>query len=91
MNARLWGEGEPVSVECDEHGRPLRFRWGSQTHQVERICNRWRVHEGWWRLPTAGEQSGWREYVKLTTTSGLLCLLGRDLQDNIWELVRLYD
>lgn len=86
MNARLWHEGQAIAMTCDAHGKPLRFRWAGQRHVVERICNRWRVHEGWWQ----GEQ-GWREYIKLTTEDGLLCLVVRDLTHDTWALVRLYD
>lgn len=86
MNARLWQDGHAIGMECDEHGRPQRFHWGGQSYQVERICNRWRLHEGWWE----GEE-GWREYIKLTTKSGLLCVVVRDLTHETWALVRLYD
>ncbi len=37
------------------------------------------------------EESIWREYVKVTTGTGLLCLLYRDLVSGGWFLVRIYD
>jgi hypothetical protein len=105
MNARLWPEGEPLAVVCDAHGRPQSFRWAGHTYQVERICNRWRAGEAWWQAgaapgegpiggpmsgPIGGPMSG-REYIKLATNEGLLCLLARDLRRDVWLLVRVYD
>ena len=86
MNARLWADGEPLAVRCDEHGRPLAFRWDGRRYTVERVCNRWRVKGAWWK----GE-NGEREYVKLATTGGLLCLLACDRETGAWVLVRVYD
>ncbi len=85
MNARLWGEGSAVQVACDEHGRPQSFNWQGQEHHIQQVCNRWRVHQGWWR------HDEWQEYVKVTTADGLLCVLARDLHTGQWLLVRLYD
>ncbi|MCO6451201.1 MAG: hypothetical protein J5I90_10490 [Caldilineales bacterium] len=86
MNAHVWINGEDIAVICDAHGKPLRFRWGKDMHQVERICNRWRAKGVWWR----GERAD-REYIKLTTTDGLLCVVARDMQRDAWALVCLYD
>ena len=86
MNARLWAHGEPVTVTCDEHGRPLAFHWGGRRYAVERVCNRWRVKGAWWKGET-----GEREYIKLATTGGLLCLLARAWEEEAWVLVRVYD
>ena len=36
-------------------------------------------------------RSIWREYVKVTTDTGLLCLLYRDLHAGGWFLARVYD
>jgi hypothetical protein len=43
------------------------------------------VRVSWW------SEEAWREYVKLTTTDGLLCTLYQDLRDGAWYLARLYD
>ena len=51
------------------------------------IAKRWRVRASWW-MP---EAEAWREYVKLTTADGLLCILTHDLRGDAWRLVRLYD
>jgi hypothetical protein len=42
-------------------------------------------------LSSQGERSVWREYIKVTTDTGLLCLLYRNLHDGGWFLARVYD
>ncbi len=41
--------------------------------------------------PKGERRSVWREYVKVATDTGLLCLLYRDLHDGGWFLARVYD
>lgn len=83
---RLWLEGETVSVWGDE-GAPSGFVWQGVSHRVLQVCNGWRVHTRWWEP----EQAIWREYVKVATDTGLLCLLYRDLLKGSWFLSRIYD
>ncbi|NIV32630.1 MAG: hypothetical protein GWN58_25255 [Anaerolineae bacterium] len=45
------------------------------------------MHTRWWEP----EEAVWREYVKVTTGTGLLCLLYRDLLAGGWFLARVYD
>jgi len=83
---RLWPEGEAVTaLGADE--TPAGFLWGGTFHQILEICNRWRVHTRWWEPG----QAVWREYLKVTTDTGLLCLLYRDLFKGGWFLARVYD
>jgi protein ImuB len=84
---RLWPEGEPVQVETGPDGAPQAFLWRGARHPVAAVANRWRVRTGWW----IREGEAWREYLKLTTADGLLCILAHDLRDSTWRLVRLYD
>ena len=89
---RLWPEGEAVEA-WGEADVPDGFRWQGTAHDVVAVCNRWRIHTLWWR-PARGAGAGqaiWREYVKVTTGSGLLCLLYHDLLDGGWFLARVYD
>jgi hypothetical protein len=81
----LWVDGDPVLVETDELGLPLRLTWNSKRHPVSGIANRWRVDEGWWF------QRVWREYFKLTTSSGMLLTIFRDMETDEWYVQRLYD
>jgi hypothetical protein len=83
---RLWLEGEPVAV-WGEGNAPAGFAWAGAEHGVVEVCNRWRVHTRWWEP----DETAWREYVKVATDTGLLCLLYCDLPSGEWFLARLYD
>ena len=83
---RLWSEGKPVQV-WGEGESPTGFAWQGTSYRLVEICNRWRVHTRWWQ-PSA---LIWREYLKVTTDTGLLCLLYHDLVVDGWFLARIYD
>ncbi len=83
---RLWPEGTPIVVFQNGSDVPDRITWQGQTHPVSEIAKRWRVSAEWWR----GEPVA-RDYFKLTTTTGLLLIIYRDLQTDTWHLQRLYD
>ena len=74
---RVWGEGEA----------PSGFIWQGVYHHILNTYNRWRVHTRWWE---PGEATR-REYVKVTTDKGLLCLLYQDMHTGGWFLARIYD
>ena len=84
---RLWPEGESVQVVAGPAGTPQAFLWSGAWHPVATVANCWRVRTSWWIL----EDEAWQEYVKLTTTDGLLCILAHDLRSDAWRLMRLYD
>ena len=90
---RLWPEGEPVEAWSGEERAspdaetPAGFTWGGVPHRILEVCNRWRVHTRWWEP----DEAIWREYVKVATGTGLLCLLYRDLLHGGWFLARVYD
>jgi hypothetical protein len=93
---RLWPEGE--AVESWGGGEtPSGFTWQGTAHQIQEVCNRWRLHTRWWdaRPGTAPADTlgpgTWREYVKVATDRGLLCLLYQDLHSGQWYLARVYD
>ena len=83
---RLWPEGEPLKVWGEEK-TPAGFEWQGEPHRILEVCNRWRVHTRWWEPDGAV----WREYLKVATDTGLLCLIYRDLLRGGWFLARLYD
>ena len=66
---------------------PAGFDWQQEPHQILEICNCWRIHARWWD----SEQAVWREYFKVATDRGLLCLIYHDLQSGDWFLSRIYD
>jgi hypothetical protein len=86
---RLWPEGEPLAAWGGQavKDRPDGFTWQGTAHRIVDVCNRWRVHTRWWEP----EETVWREYLKVTTDTGLLCLLYRDLLRGGWFLARVYD
>jgi hypothetical protein len=83
---RLWPEGEAIETWGEEK-MLAGFAGQGVWHHVLEVCNRWRVHTRWWEP----DEAIWREYVKATTDTGLLCLLYRDLLDGGWFLARIYD
>ncbi len=85
--SRLWPQGEPIRMQCDAHGRPLRFVWRERTYLLAQIQQRWQVDTDWW----CEEGRIWRDYVAVTTTGGLLCVIYQDLLTEQWFLSKLYD
>jgi hypothetical protein len=83
---RLRPEGEPVET-WGSGERPEGFVWQSVSHSILEVSNSWRVHTRWW----APGEVVWREYLKVVTDTGLLCLIYRDLPTGSWRLTRLYD
>jgi len=78
-------EGEPITVTSEVDGTPRAFEWRGHFHLVTGVAKRWRVDQGWWRRRI------WREYYKLSTDTGLLVIIYRDLLTGQWYLQRLYD
>ena len=83
---RLWPEGEPIQVRSEEEP-PTCFLWHAETHHMLDTCNCWRIHTCWWEP----EHAVWREYLKVITDTGLLCLIYQDLLSGAWFLCRVYD
>ena len=84
---RLWGEEEVIKVTLDIRGWPMRFVWQSQAHVVQRVLQHWQVDTDWW-----SEQGRvYRDYVCVTTTDGLLCVICCDLLNQNWYLTKVYD
>ena len=83
---RLWTEGETIEVWGSPNA-PSGFLLRGAAHSIRKLCNRWQVHTRWWE---PGEKV-WREYLKVTTDDGLLCLIGYDRLGGQWFLARFYD
>jgi hypothetical protein len=83
---RLWPNGARI-VTWGHETMPAGFVWQGTSHQIAEVCNRWRVHTGWWEPGQAVS----REYLKVATNSGFLCQVYRDLCTGQWFLTRLYD
>ena len=65
--------GHSLRVVADEMGRPRALLLEGRWERVREISNRWRVVEGWWRREVA------REYYRVITNRGRLCLIFSDL------------
>ncbi|MBX3081732.1 MAG: hypothetical protein KF716_08850 [Anaerolineae bacterium] len=83
--SRFYAAGEKIAVETDEAQHPMSYIWQLQHYDVENIADHWRIDEDWW------QQRLWRDYFKLTTTSGYLVLIYHDLVADNWYLQRVYD
>jgi hypothetical protein len=81
----FWPQGRPIVVQT-QGDAPARFRWGLDEHLIRDLSVHWRVHSQWWT-----GQPVWRDYWEVTTASGLLCVLYRDLLDGGWYLERIYE
>ena len=87
---RLCPEGEAIEIWGDGE-IPAGFVWRGVAHGIDDVYNRWRIHTNWWQqgLPVSAlsplRGSTWREYLKVTTDDGLLCLLFRNLEGG-WEI-----
>jgi len=83
---RLWQDGTPI-ITWGGEDMPTGFEWQGDQHYIQELCNHWQVHTRWWEPP----ETIWREYLKVTTDKGILCLIYRNLINGNWFLARLYD
>ena len=67
--------------------QPVRFTWQGRSHRTAQVQQWWRVDADWWRA----EGRVQRAYWAVTTTTGLLCVLYRDLDKGGWFLAKVYD
>ncbi|MHB0870202.1 MAG: DNA polymerase Y family protein [Chloroflexota bacterium] len=73
--AELEGESPPPTPirVADAIGWPQVLYLEGRRERVRELCNRWRVREEWWRREV------YRDYYRLITESGRLCVVFRDL------------
>ena len=83
---RLLPRGELIEI-WEGKEAPAGFTWHGKPHQIDQVCNHWQVHTRWWEP----RELVWREYLKITTNTGLLCQIYRDSVSEKWFLSRLYD
>jgi len=70
------GEKPPaiaIGVVPDPAGSPSALLLEGRWERVREVCNRWRVVEDWWRREIA------REYYRVITENGRLCVVFKDL------------
>ncbi len=74
-----------IKVIAEVEGEPRVLFLGSKRERVREVSNRWRMQEEWWRRERI------REYYRVITESGRLCLIFQDLLGGGWFLERVYD
>ncbi|MCL4370659.1 MAG: hypothetical protein M1380_07095 [Chloroflexi bacterium] len=74
-----------IKVIAEVDGEPHVLFLDSKRERVREVSNRWRVQEEWWR------RERMREYYRVITESGRLCLIFQDLLGGGWFLERVYD
>ena len=74
-----------IAVATDLAGEPTQLRWRRWQVTVVAVCNRWRVEDDWWRDEVT------RDYYKVQTDDGTLCVIFRDRKRGTWHLQRVYD
>ena len=67
------GAARPIRVIADRAGQPAALVLAGRLEPVLALCNRWRVRGDWWRREV------YRDYFRLITESGRLCVVFRDL------------
>jgi hypothetical protein len=77
---RPLNEPRPLSVVADERGRPVRVNSGQWAvyRGVERIIDRWRIDDEWWREPIA------RFYYAIELEDGRTMTIFQDLIKGTW-------
>jgi hypothetical protein len=83
----LWIAGNGIEVRKDDQDRIRAFAWKGRKHAVGRVHQHWQVDTDWWS--DAGRVH--RDYYALTTTDGLLCVIYRDFEDELWYIAKIYD
>jgi hypothetical protein len=85
MMGYLWRTGTPVKVYVDQTGRPKRVVWQGKEHTVEQVTRSWLIDDKWWVARI------WRVYYLITTDTGLLMVIFRNLITNDWFVHRIHD
>jgi hypothetical protein len=74
-----------IEVRLDAGGEPVHLRWRRWRVGLVAVHNHWRVEEDWWRDEVT------RDYYKVQTADGTLCVIYRDRREGKWYLQRIYD
>lgn len=82
---RLWLPAEPITVSLGENTSPIYFVWRGTRYTIDAVLMRWRADSDWW------ERRQWHEYFLLSTHTGQLVIVYRDLITLNWFFQRLYD
>jgi len=75
---RYLNQPKPLRVLTDHLGVPRMVAIGKKGKRVQRIRDRWRVDDGWWREPLA------RTYYELELAGGEIVTVYHDEVANCW-------
>ena len=87
----FWPHGAPIEIQAEDRevnapqAEPHSFLWEGRLHRIQELSAHWRIHTYWWT-----EVEIWRDYWKVVTDTGLLCVLYQDLTQGHWYLERIY-
>lgn len=70
---------QPVAVDANAWGEPLRVTWRGSTREVETLEDRWRIDDEWWRAPIA------RRYFRVAFATGQRLTVFHDLVADTWH------
>jgi protein ImuB len=80
---------EPVSVTLQNH-RPSGFYFRQRRYGVERAYGPWVMSGEWWNQ-TVWRQEQWDLVAQAQDGTMLCCCMVRDLRQDCWQMVALYD
>ncbi len=72
----------PIRVTTDPQGLPRALVWPDRIRQVAAVYETWRERTRWWSLPIE------RDYFRLETADGQVCVVFHDLRSGRWLLER---
>ncbi len=75
---RTLNRPQPLEVVSNEKGEPKAVRVGTRVRSIERIKDRWRIDDEWWREPIH------RMYFMVEYADGIQETLYQDLVDQAW-------
>ena len=82
-----WPEGEPIVVDVDAAGQPVKIKVRGRALKVRRVRKRWTVDTDWWEA----DGRVWRDYLRLDTERNGLCEIYFDRIGHSWHIAETYD
>jgi protein ImuB len=81
----------PEAVSVTLHGKqPTFFRFRNQRYMIEQAYGPWKCDGNWWTSTLWGHEQ-WDLIARTSSGCMLCCCLVRELIDNQWQIVALYD
>lgn len=81
----LFLSSSAVTVHLGATQLPEYVVWHEVRHHITHIAKQWRIDDAWWKKRI------FRDYYKVTTDTGFLMLLYRNVETGDWYIQRAYD